>query len=130
MKWFAAIIGNNDTIITKQHKYFFQKEKLKVWIRLVYHDKKYLLQGIANFSCLGIKVILQFSNRNHPFYSDTHLEIVGEFGPPCVAWVHGDEDGTGWVQSDVGPLKHEHLHLLGDCPLYGLYLLGYHRQHL
>lgn len=59
-----------------------------------------------------------------------YFEIVWKLRSSCVSGIHGDEDSTGGVQPDLCPLKHEHRDLLRNGSLYGLYLLGYHRQHL
>ena len=37
----------------------------------------------------------------------TDLEVIGEFGAAGVARVHGDEDGAGGVQADLGAFKQQ-----------------------
>ena len=62
------------------------------------------------------------------FFPD--LEVVWEFGPAGVAWVHGDEDATGRVEGYFCAFEQEHLQLSGNGTLDALNLLCYHRQHL
>ena len=62
--------------------------------------------------------------------SHTNHYTHGTHKHTCVAGVHGDEDGTGWVQFDLGALKEQSVVARADAPLDGHDLLGHHRQHL
>ena len=55
---------------------------------------------------------------------------IGKFSASSVAWVHGNKDGTRWVQRNFRSLKHKLIDLFHDRSLNCQYLLSYHWQHL
>ena len=61
---------------------------------------------------------------------EADLEIVRQFLPPGVSWVHCDEDSAGRVQHQLCSFEEESRHSLVDSNLNTLNLLCYHWQHL
>lgn len=60
----------------------------------------------------------------------SHLKIIRKFGTSSVARVHGDKDGTRWIQRDFCSFKHKLINLLHDRPLNCQDLLSYNWQYL
>lgn len=59
--------------------------------------------------------------------ANIYLEVIWQLSPASVPRVHGDEDGTGWVQRELSAFKDEHLQLPDNGLLDAENLLGYHR---
>ena len=45
--------------------------------------------------------------HHHGDGAEEHLQVIGQLLPARVARVHGDEDGTCWIQGQLRTLEHE-----------------------
>jgi len=86
-----------------------------------------IVEAFAEEDDLGDKRRVGHDHRDGPKHG---LEVVGQFRSSGVSGVHGDEDATRPLESDVATLEDKARHGVGQGRHDAEDLLCYHRQHL
>jgi len=89
-------------------------------------------QHLGVLEALGVQRDLRnhgIVGNHHGHWSEKNLQVVGQLGSSEIAGIHCDKDGARRLQLELHIVEVKALLLFGDGPLYGLNLLGHHRQH-